>query len=61
MFLHRDDYGSTNEDDEEGTISDDNNSPTLLRISKHRNGSLRDIDMMFEKDTGKFYDIDNRY
>ena len=62
MFLHRDDYGSTNEDEEEqGTISDDNNSPTLLRISKHRNGSLRDIDMMFEKDTGKFYDIDNRY
>lgn len=51
MFLHREDYGKI--DEEEVVVN--NISEVLLRISKHRNGALDDIDLMFEKDTGKFY------
>ena len=55
MFLHRDDYGKT-DDELDGFNS--NISETLLRVAKNRNGSLKDIDLAFEKNTGKFTDVE---
>ncbi len=34
--------------------------PTKLRIAKHRNGPLADIDLMFKGDRIKFYSVDKR-
>ena len=54
MFLHRDDYG----DVKDGVGNDDGISETLLRIAKNRSGSLKDIQLAFEKNTGKFIDVE---
>ena len=56
MFLHRDDYG----DVKEGAIMNDDISESLLRIAKNRHGSLKDIQLAFEKNTGKFRDVTYR-
>lgn len=60
MFLHRDDY--FDRDNNEDKAVDANGmdiSPTLLRISKHRNGALADIDLAFVPAISKFYDVEN--
>ena len=51
MFLYRDDY--YNMDDEE--LEQQATSHTLLRIAKHRNGSLADLDYQFDRRRMKFY------
>ena len=53
LFLHRDDYGDVKDD---GSI-DTGISETLLRVAKNRNGGLKDINIVFEKHTGKFVDV----
>lgn len=47
-FLHREEYHA---DQEESDVQE-----TQLIISKHRNGALGTVDLMFEKSTNKFYD-----
>lgn len=59
MFLHRDDYYDRDKEEDE-KVYDDNGldiSNTLLRISKHRNGALADIDLAFVPAISKFYDV----
>lgn len=62
MFVHRDDYfdRDSEEEFETNTVGMEV-KPTLLRISKHRNGALADIDLQFVPEISKFYDMDNRY
>lgn len=56
MFIHREDYGNTEAEQQEQKT--DSISKTKLYISKHRNGSLGEIDLLFYKNYGKFYELD---
>lgn len=58
MFLHRDDYFNRDEEEDEIPHQGMRQSPTLLRISKHRNGALADIDLTFMPEISKFYDTE---
>lgn len=49
MFIHRDDYQNQQKSDM---------SETKLSIKKHRNGALCDVDLMFVKNLGRFYELD---
>lgn len=50
MFLSREDYGVSDEE-----AKKELNNEVLLSIKKHRNGALKDLTMIFEKDHSKFY------
>ncbi|MFQ6861383.1 MAG: replicative DNA helicase [Beduini sp.] len=54
-FLHREDYQKT----EDGQV--ENAGPVKIIISKHRNGALGEVDLLFEKNFSRFSNIDNRY
>lgn len=54
-FLHREDYQKT----EEGQV--ENAGPVKIIISKHRNGALGEIDLLFEKNFSRFSNMDTRY
>lgn len=53
MFLYREDYYADREGDEEPVKKDI--QEVLVKISKHRNGALADIDLQFEAAKSKFY------
>lgn len=55
MFLHRDDYGKTDKDED---FVDNGLSVTELTIKKHRNGSLAELEFMFDKNIGKFMNME---
>lgn len=57
MFLHREDYFETDNDDK----YHDPLSDTQLIIAKHRNGELAKLNYKFNKSIMKFYEIDERY
>lgn len=54
-FLYRDDYYRN--DEEEAQESDDDNSVVEFIIAKNRNGSLRTVDLMFNKTYSSMTDI----
>ena len=58
LFIHRDDYGST-EKSEENSVAD-SISQTKLIVAKHRNGETGEIDLYFHKNYGRFYEIDTK-
>lgn len=53
MFLYREDYYADREGDEEPVKKDI--QEVLVKISKHRNGALADIELQFEAAKSKFY------
>lgn len=59
MFLYREDYHNNISD--EDTPQDKNDTKNVLvKISKHRNGALADIEMQFKPAVSRFYDIERR-
>lgn len=54
-FLHRDDYQKTEGEEVQ------NAGPVKIIISKHRNGSLGEIELLFEKNYSRFSNIDTRH
>lgn len=58
LFIHRDDYGESEEKDKASNGKEDSISETQLIIAKHRNGALATLDLLFYKHIGKFFEVD---
>ncbi len=60
MFLYREDYYNQDSDDEdvEAKVNNDDPRPVVLKIAKHRNGALAELDMQFNPSISKFYDVE---
>lgn len=54
-FLHRDDYQKT----EDGQV--ESAGPVKIIISKHRNGALGEVELLFEKNYSRFSNMDKRH
>lgn len=54
-FLHREDYQKT----EEGEVQ--NAGPVKIIISKHRNGALGEVELLFEKNFSRFSNMEKRH
>ena len=61
MFLYRDDYHNKDKEDDEVQLELENTSLTELSIAKNRSGARGVIELMFEKNTSKFYDVERNY
>lgn len=57
MFIHREDYYTEREGSDDGAEVDkrpDKQGKALIKIAKHRNGSLEDIELVFQGNIVKF-------
>lgn len=57
MFLSRDDYQKTNEDEENQSAMVNRESMVDLYMAKHRNGATGHLDFSFDKEINAFYTI----